>query len=224
MSKRRSRPRKEPEPRATWPVLVPAGRRLAWRFAVLFFGVMAVYFVLTATIQFQNPAEAGTRPVVAAIVAANHAAQRHVLVPYQEFLAGAVSGLLRLGGGEVTRTGRSISWNGFEVAVTSGCDAGELTLLLCAAIAVFPASWRLKVIGSAAGVLAIAGLNFLRILSLLLIGVHWRAGFDFAHFGAWPFLLTLGTLAFFVAWLRVVARGRNPVPPPPGPTSARMPS
>ncbi len=182
-----------------------AVRRAAMRFGMFFGAALLLYLVLTASIEFRNPAEADTRPVVARLVALNHAAHHHVLEPYQTYLAQATGGLLRALAYEVTTNGRTLRSDAFVVSVASGCDAIELTLLLATAILVFPASWRHKLVGLGAGALAIAALNFVRIVSLWLIGVHWPSGFDFAHFGAWPFLLTLGTLAIFVSWLRLIA-------------------
>jgi len=222
MSKRRRSRPEEPECPTPdgWRAFAErlARRRLVARFIGLFLGLLMIYFGLTVSIRFQNPAEAESRPWVARLVAANHAAQDHVLVPYQELLARALGAVLGWLGYDVERDGRTLRSGTFAVSVASGCDAAELTLLLTVAMLVFPVPWRQRAAGVVAGGVALAGLNFVRILSLWIIGLHWPRGFDLAHFGAWPLVLTCSTLAIFLVWLQLAGHPRSAekMPPPGG--------
>ncbi|MEI6467786.1 MAG: hypothetical protein WCQ89_23905, partial [Verrucomicrobiota bacterium] len=89
-----------------------------------------------------------------------------------------------------------------------GCDAIELTLLFAAAVAAVPASLTRKMAGLFAGVIAIAVLNLVRVVSLWVIGTQWRGAFDLAHFTLWPFVLLCVTMLLFARWLEFAA------PPP----------
>jgi exosortase/archaeosortase family protein len=64
------------------------------------------------------------------------------------------------------------------------------------------------------GAAAIASLNIVRVVTLWVIGRHWRAAFDTAHFTIWPFLIILFTAGAFLLWLRLVAKGRHAAPGP----------
>lgn len=164
------------------------------------------YFLLTSSIQSRDPAELKARPIVASLARAADATQETLIRPYQRAIATVVAGSLHLFGYEIRQDGRKIESARFSIEITDGCDGIELSLLLAAAILAFPAQAGRKLIGIAAGLAAIAVCNYVRVLSLWLVGTHWRAAFDFAHFSVWPFVFICFTLVVFVAWLRCSAR------------------
>lgn len=202
-----------------WSVI--GGYRRAFGFLVLFAGSIAAYFVLSTTIHFRAPEGAGQRPVVARVLEAGGFVQREVVFPYQELLAGCSTRALHLLGFDVVGSGRDLrSPEGdFAVTVTNGCDAIEITLLLCLAIVFFPAAPGRKLAGAALGAVAIAAVNLLRIVSLWIIGRHWSEAFEFAHFIAWPFVLVCSAIGVFSLWLR----GARPPPDGSGQTMAAAP-
>lgn len=183
----------------------PLGRRAGIRFAILFLAVLGLYFLLTSTLRFQNQGDATGRPVAARLIAASDFAQTKLILPYHEFLASATAATVRLFGYEVTANGRDLRTpsGDFAVTVTSGCDAAELTLLLCLAMLLFPFPWSRRLLGAAAAALLVAVVNFLRIVSLWIVGVSWPGAFDLVHFSIWPFALVCVAMAVFVVWLRV---------------------
>jgi exosortase H (IPTLxxWG-CTERM-specific) len=96
--------------------------------------------------------------------------------------------------------------NGFSVQVENGCNAINVTILLWAAILVYPAPWREKLKGLAAGTLALHTINIVRIITLFYLGQYNRAWFDFAHLYLWESLIVIDTLAIFWGWAILVRR------------------
>lgn len=70
----------------------------------------------------------------------------------------------------------------------------------------FPASWRLKLIGIAIGILAVQGVNLLRIISLYYLGKWNMQVFEFAHLYLWQALIMLDVLIVWLLWMQMVAR------------------
>ena len=63
--------------------------------------------------------------------------------------------------------------NGFAVSIEAGCNGVEATIVLLAAILAFPAPWSDKLVGLAAGIVAVQGLNIVRVISLFYLG-QWK--------------------------------------------------
>ena len=129
--------------------------------------------------------------------------------PMEVYLAWAarVSGwLLQIIGQEVTVRGNTISCNGFAVQISSECDAVQLCAVLLSAIVSFQAPMRSKVVGMVLGVLWLEAVNFVRIVSLFLVGVARPNAFQTAHEMVWPMVLIAITLATWVFWARRAVR------------------
>src|SRR5204862_5116727 len=118
---------------------------------------------------------------------------------------------------------RSASSN-FAVSIEAGCNGVEATLVLLAAILAFPASWRRKALGLTAGVVAVQGLNVVRVISLFYIGQWNRDVFEWAHLYGWQALIMLDVLIVWLIWVRTLPRvggsGEPPPPPSVAPVSA----
>lgn len=195
------KPAKDNEASAGW-TTAQMRKMSAVRFLVLFAASVFAYFFLTATIRSGEPNLAEKHPIAAQLAAINERVQNHVLRPYQRLIAACAASAINFLGYEVTAEERTIRSHRFSVSIADGCDAVEVSLLLAVAIVTFPARARWKLVGLILGLAAIALLNLIRILTLWLIGVHWRAVFDFVHFSLWPFVFICFTLVLFVAWLR----------------------
>jgi exosortase H (IPTLxxWG-CTERM-specific) len=100
--------------------------------------------------------------------------------------------------------------NGFQIQVVSGCNAVNVTILLWAAMLVYPASWTQRLKGVVLGSFAIHGLNLLRVISLFYLGQYNAALFDFAHFYLWEGLIVVDTLVAFGVWAHLIARSPDP--------------
>lgn len=180
------------------------GRGRVLRFIGLFSVLLAGYFVLSASIRFQSADGVAARPVLARVLAVKDAVQESVIQPYQRSLAAGTGAVVRACGFDAVVEGRDVrrADGGFSVTITNGCDSVELTLLVVVAMLCFPVAWRWRLAGAVSAIGLIALLNFVRIVSLWIIGVCWNGAFDFAHFSVWPFVLVCGAIAVFASWLR----------------------
>jgi exosortase H (IPTLxxWG-CTERM-specific) len=116
-------------------------------------------------------------------------------------------GLIGVCGGKATRTGAILrAPSGFGVEMRDGCNAVNVTLLLWSAVLAFPAPWKLKALGLAAGSLIIQAVNIVRFISLFYLGQYSMTWFDFAHGYLWETLLILDTLVVFWLWVNRVSR------------------
>lgn len=147
-------------------------------------------------------------------------AQVHLVAPWTDALASVSASLVTLfdpgvaASGNVLRSAR----NGFAVAIEAGCNGVEASIVLVAAVLAFPASWRRKMIGVIAGIVAVQGLNIVRVISLFYIGQWSFAAFEWAHLYVWQALIMLDVLIVWLVWVRTLPRDDGPAAsgPPPG--------
>src|SRR6266571_2903697 len=99
--------------------------------------------------------------------------QSWFVVPWTNTLAAISAGIVKLFDPQVLSEGKVLqsASNGFAVSIEAGCNGVEATIVLVAAILAFPASWKRKLIGLAIGVVAVQGLNIVRVISLFYIGL-----------------------------------------------------
>ena len=140
-------------------------------------------------------------------------AQQWFVVPWTDTLATISADLVKsfdpavIADGNVLQSGR----NGFAVAIEAGCNGIEASIVLVAAMLAFPAPWKRKLLGLAVGVVAVQGLNFVRVISLFYLG-QWRLDvFEFAHLYIWQALIMLDVLIVWLLWVRTLPRAA-PVP------------
>ncbi len=96
--------------------------------------------------------------------------------------------------------------NGFSVTILAGCNGLEAMIVLLAAILAYPAPWKHRLAGIAAGVAAIQVLNIVRIVSLFYIGQWSPRVFEWAHLYGWQVLIMLDVLIVWLLWLRTIPR------------------
>jgi exosortase H (IPTLxxWG-CTERM-specific) len=167
-----------------------------FRFFATFVGMQAVLFGLELT------------PV----------AQRYFVVPWTNTLAAASAWLVTVVDPGVAATGNVLrsTVNGFAVSIEAGCNGVEATLVLVAAILAFPAPWQKKLVGLAAGVLAVQGLNVVRVISLFYLGQWNLQAFEWAHLYVWQALIMLDVLVVWLVWVRLLPRDDAADRPPGG--------
>jgi exosortase H (IPTLxxWG-CTERM-specific) len=142
------------------------------------------------------------------------AAVDRVVTQFSALLVTVGAGLIRVFGGQVVNDHtilRSVA-NGFSVQMMNGCNGIHVTVLWVASVLAFPAPWRRKASGLAAGMAVIHALNLLRFLALFYVGQSQPAWFDFLHVYAAESLMMFVTLALFWLWAQMVlssARGLN---------------
>ena len=136
-------------------------------------------------------------------------AQQYFVVPWTDAIATISAWVLTLFDPNVTAVGKVLrsTVNGFAVSIEAGCNGIEATIALIAAIFAFPASWRDRLIGLAAGIVAIQGLNIVRVISLFYLGQWSMKAFDWAHLYVWQALIMLDVLIVWVIWVKMAPSG-----------------
>ena len=151
--------------------------------------------------------------------------QEYFVVPWTNALAAISTSLVTLFDANVVAAGKVIqsTASGFAVSIEAGCNGVEATIVLVAAMLAFPAPWKNKLVGLAAGIVAVQGLNVIRVISLFYLG-QWSAQvFEWAHLYVWQALIMLDVLIVWLVWVRMLPRtadGDGPVPPAAAPVSA----
>src|SRR5215470_5229327 len=135
-------------------------------------------------------------------------AQHWFVIPWTDTLAALSAAIVKwfdpgvLASGNILQSMR----NGFAVSIEAGCNGVEATIVLLAAILAFPAPWQRKLVGLAAGVVAVQGLNVIRVISLFYLGQWNFAVFEFAHRYVWQALIMLDVLIVWLLWVRTLPR------------------
>jgi exosortase H (IPTLxxWG-CTERM-specific) len=130
--------------------------------------------------------------------------QQHVVLPWTMLLARMCAGLVTWFDSSAAAAGK-VLWNtvtGFGVSIEPGCNGIEACIVLFAAVVAFPSSWRHKLIGLAAGFVAVQGLNMVRVISLFYLGQWDTQVFNFAHEYLWQALIMLDVLIVWLLWVR----------------------
>jgi exosortase/archaeosortase family protein len=132
-----------------------------------------------------------------------------ILPAYHRLIAAASARVLSLLGENTRVLETGIFSPEFSLQIVGGCDAIEATGLFVCAVLAFPAGLRRKVVAILGGVLALAVLNLVRVVSLFLIGVHLPSIVNFMHVEIWQGLFIIFAVMLWVVWLLWITR--NPV-------------
>lgn len=122
------------------------------------------------------------------------------IVPFTAGVARVSAAVLRAAGEDVSVSGTQIRSSRFAVDIENGCNGVETALLFGAAVLAFPASWRRKLLGLAAGFAAIQAINLVRVVSLFWIGAHRPALFTSSHGVLWQSIVVLCGVLLFLVW------------------------
>src|SRR5215471_2515248 len=147
-------------------------------------------------------------------------AQRYFVVPWTDALAAISARLVTIFDPAIRASGNVLqsAANGFAVSIEAGCNGVEATLVLAAAMLAFPAPWRRKVAGLAIGILAVQGLNVIRVISLFYLGQWNYQVFEWAHLYVWQALIMLDVLVVWLVWVRLLPAADKPGGPSGGPS------
>ena len=143
-------------------------------------------------------------------------AQEYFVVPWTNTLAALSARLVTFFDPNVLAAGKMLqsTANGFAVSIESGCNGVEATIVLLAAILAFPAPWKHRLMGLVAGIVAVQGLNVIRVISLFYLG-QWNLNvFEWAHLYVWQALIMLDVLIVWLVWVRTLP-GAPAAPPAP---------
>ena len=152
--------------------------------------------------------------------------QRWFVVPWTNALAQISTAIVTFFDPNVVAAGKVMrsTTNGFAVSIEAGCNGVEATIVLLAAILAFPAPWKHKLAGLAAGIVAVQGLNILRVISLFYLGQWDFDVFEWAHLYVWQALIMLDVLIVWLVWVRTLPRAPEDDRAPPGPPGAAVAS
>ncbi|MBN1392298.1 MAG: archaeosortase/exosortase family protein [Sedimentisphaerales bacterium] len=128
--------------------------------------------------------------------------QRDFLLSYLPFNAKVSGAILSFLGQDITVTGSSISSPRFSVRVVPGCDGIEPIALFVCAVLAFPNPFLRKLPGIIFGSFLLAVLNFIRVVSLFLIGVYFPCALNVMHIDIWQGLFIFFAVLFWIVWLR----------------------
>ena len=109
--------------------------------------------------------------------------------------------MIRLFDGEVSLQGTFISGR-FPLEIVRSSSSLDAQALFAATVLAFPARASMKVLGLAAGSVALTTLNMVRIASLYFIGAEMPDIFDDAHEELFPLALVIMACVCFGAWVR----------------------
>jgi exosortase H (IPTLxxWG-CTERM-specific) len=135
-------------------------------------------------------------------------AQRYFVVPWTNALAAISAWIVTVADPNVVATGKVLrsTTNDFAVSIEAGCNGVEATIVLIAAVLAFPAPWKNRLVGLAAGIIAVQGLNIVRVISLFYLGQWNMQVFEWAHLYVWQALIMLDVLIVWLVWVRTLPR------------------
>jgi len=139
-------------------------------------------------------------------------AQNWFVTPWTNTLAAISADIVRLFDSQVLAEGKVLQSlrNGFAVSIEAGCNGIEATIVLVAAVLAFPATWQRKLAGLGLGIVAVQGLNVIRVISLFYLGQWSERAFTFAHQYVWQALIMLDVLIIWLLWVRTLPRATAP--------------
>lgn len=130
------------------------------------------------------------------------------IVPFTAGIAKVSGSILNVIGEGVRVNGTTITSPRFGVNINNGCNGVEAMLILLASIVAFPASMKARAIGLLLGAIVVQILNFIRIITLYLLGAYQPRLFDLFHTAVWQIVIILAAIGFFLVWSARVAPAR----------------
>lgn len=149
------------------------------RFLLIFSVLMGIYYVFTTTSMMKD----------------------RFFPWYLNFNAKASVAVLNgLGYDDITRDGNTLRSSADSITVERGCDAAEPSALFAAAVLASPVIFSSKIAAVFAGVLILAVVNLIRIISLFLTAVHWKSAFDIMHLEVWQAVFIFLAILLWALW------------------------
>ena len=122
--------------------------------------------------------------------------------PLLSMYSGISAGILNIFGYGVASNGSFLTSDQFSVSIEEGCDAIAPAILYAVSVAIFPLAWKYRWRGLLYGLLAIAVLNIIRIISLFITGIHLPALFEFMHVDFWQAIFIVFTVGIWIYWMK----------------------
>ena len=129
-----------------------------------------------------------------------------LLDPLSRWTAEGLVLLLDAVGMEVKRSGAVVFSGNFGVAIDPGCTPLGPLLLYLGAVLGYPASLIAVLKGCLIGIVFLTVLNFIRVMSLFLIGVHAPSLLEVMHVLVTQSLMILAAVGLWLFWVQRYVR------------------
>jgi exosortase H (IPTLxxWG-CTERM-specific) len=130
--------------------------------------------------------------------------------PWTQLNATGSAALASALGVETRVSGTIVDVGTASLNIMQGCNGVHALLVLLSAILAFPAPWSRRLLGVAAGTVALLGFNLLRLVNLIVVARHFPAQLELFHVAIWQTLIVLIALALFLTWGVFLATGGSP--------------
>lgn len=124
----------------------------------------------------------------------------NVIEPFTAGVAKVSGVALNLIGQGIEMEGTIIRNQRFAVNIRNGCNGVETMIIFLAAVLAFPASWKARGVGLVLGMLAIQGINLVRVVALFLTGSYFPKFFDSSHTVVWQTIVILFGVVLWIFW------------------------
>ena len=141
------------------------------------------------------------------VFAGVYAAHAVLVVPLNRHFAWITAQVLRLVGVPTASAGPVVTLSRFAVEIRDNCNAIYEVGLYAAAVLAYPAAWRDRLLGTLAGASVLYGVNVLRILTLLAVGLLQPSWFEVMHLYVWQTLFLLVVATCWLAWVSWIRPG-----------------
>ena len=139
--------------------------------------------------------------------AALYMSQAWLVVPLNRHLAWMAEKCFRLFGVDASSAGPVVAVASFGVEIKNNCNAIYEIGLYAAAVWAYPASIRDRLRGTVMGAVVLYGVNLLRIVTLIVLGLLAPAWFGPTHLYAWQLVFLLVVAACWLGWIARVRPG-----------------
>jgi exosortase/archaeosortase family protein len=123
-----------------------------------------------------------------------------LLAGFREAVAAVAGATYSALGFPISASGALILGPGTSLRIVDECTGVDATILVVAAVLVFPARWLPKLAGVLLAISVMMIVNFARILSLIYIGSYHPAWLEAAHLYVWPVIVIIAGVGTLLVW------------------------
>ena len=113
--------------------------------------------------------------------------------------------ILSLLGADAHVQGKNIVSSIFSMQIIRECTAVHPIMIYVAAVVAYPCSWMSRLLGAAAGTVALLLVNQVRLVSLCFIGHFYPESFESVHMLVWQSLIIFITVLLWIVWASTVS-------------------
>jgi exosortase H (IPTLxxWG-CTERM-specific) len=128
---------------------------------------------------------------------------------YTRYVVLASTKILGIIGMPCTQQGSIIALPSLALDVKFGCNGLEAVMIYSVAILAYPADWKKKLLGIAAGFVSLQIVNLLRIVFLAYAGLHFKSIFEYIHIYVAQGIMIVISLGIFFIYLNYAKNGAS---------------